>query len=255
MIFYTYFILRQRGISMRAFRSWAVLRSQMLWLALIMLLPGIAVAHDLWIDRDAELHTLQYGHARSAHAGERIMPYLPDHVREAVCVDAAGQVSKARFERAYPATLRGTCAASWFQVSSGYWSKTPYGTKNLPKTDAGAVIESWLSIEAIKRMDRWSIGMTRPMTQSLELVAIDNPFTLKVGDKIRLRAFHLGLPAPNVTVAYFGKPRGVTDAEGHINIRLANPGFQLIQAGLELPLNDGKADKTILSSSLQFELP
>lgn len=222
---------------------------------LIALSSNLAVAHDLWIERDGDLQTLYYGHARSAHAGERIMTYPAEHIREALCVDATGQAVKGKVERIYPATLRGACAASWFQLSSGYWSKTPYGTKNVPKSEAGAVIESWLSVESIKRMDRWGSGMARPISQSLELVAVENPLSLKVGEKARLRAYYQGKPAANVTVAYFGKPRGLTDTEGYVNIRLGNPGLQLVEAGLELPLNDGKADKTILSSSLQFELP
>lgn len=40
-----------------------------------------------------------------------------------------------------------------------------------------------------------------------------------------------------------------------MNIRLVEPGTQLIQASLQLPLDDGKADKTIHSASLQFDLP
>ena len=82
----------------------------------------------------------------------------------------------------------------------------------------------------------------------------DNPLKLKRGDKLRLTAWFQGKPAAGVTVAYFGKPRGISDGEGRINIRLQNPGFQLIQASLELPLNDGKADKAVHVSSLQFEI-
>lgn len=58
--------------------------------------------------------------------------------------------------------------------------------------------------------------------------------------------------AARVSVAYFGKPRGITDADG--NVRVQNFGFQLVQGSLEFPLNDGKADKTIHGSSLQFEI-
>lgn len=55
-----------------------------------------------------------------------------------------------------------------------------------------AVIDSWLSLEAIKRLDRWSKALVRPVTQELELVPLDNPMTLKNGDKMRLRVWFQG---------------------------------------------------------------
>lgn len=212
------------------------------------------LAHDLWVERDTHLHTLSYGHERSGHEGAKRLDYKPETVKEAECYNAAGQQQKVELGKAFPVTLKGDCAASWFLVSTGYWSKTPYGTKNLPKSEAGAVMDSWLSVEAVKRIDRWGEALGRPLTRELELAPIDNPLTLKPGDKLRLRAYFQGKPAANVTVAYFGKPRGITGADGAVNIRLGEPGFQLIQGSLELPLNDGKADKAIHATSLQFDI-
>jgi nickel transport protein len=228
------------------------MKLQPLLLLGILALP--ASAHDLWIERNGDLHTLAYGHERSGHEGEKKLEYKPDSVKQALCFNADGQEIKAGKALTYPATLKGNCSASWFLTSSGYWSKTPYGTKNLPKTEAGAVIDSWLSIEGVKRIDQWDDGLSRSLTQELELVPQGNPLLLKPGGKLHLRAFYQGKPVAGVTVAYFGKPRGITDKEGNVNIRLQNAGFQLIQASVELPLNDGKADKAVHASSLQFEL-
>jgi nickel transport protein len=223
--------------------------------ALVTFLVGLpACAHDLWIERNGDLHALAYGHERSGHEGEKKLEYKPDSVKQALCLNGDGQEIKAGKTLTYPVTLKGNCSASWFLTSSGYWSKTPYGTRNLPKTEAGAVIDSWLSIEGVKRIDQWDDGLSRPLTQELELVPRGNPLLLKTGDKLHLRAFYQGRPVAGVTVAYFGKPRGITDKEGNVNIRLQSAGFQLIQASIELPLNDGKADKAVHAASLQFEL-
>lgn len=224
--------------------------------SLLIFLGSIALplwAHELWIDRDGALYTLAYGHERSGHEGAKRLEYRPETVRQAACFEASGQETRAERGRQYPVTLKGDCAVAWFQLSSGYWSKTPYGTRNLPKTEAGAVIDSWLSVESAKRIERWSEALARPLTQELELVALSDPLRIKSGEKLRLRAFHQGKPAPGVTVAYFGKPRGVTGSDGGINIRLGEAGFQLIQASLDLALDDGKADRAILATSLQFE--
>ncbi len=222
-------------------------------LLLLALLPSLASSHDLWIERSGPLHSLGFGHERSGHAGTKRLEYKADSVQQAVCFSTAGQVQRSEAGLGYPATLKGDCAVSWFLLSSGYWSKTPYGSQNLPKNEAVAVIDSWVSLESVKRIDRWSNSLANPLTQELELVPLENPLTLKTGGKLRLRTWFQGKPAANVTVAYFGKPRGVSGADGAINIRLNEAGFQLIQASLELPRNDGKADKTIHSTALQFE--
>lgn len=218
--------------------------------------PIPATSHDLWIERSGTLHQLAYGHAHSGHEGTKQLEYKPEAVKNALCFKPSGDVA-IRIESGftYPATLSGDCAVSRFSLSTGYWSKTPYGTKNLPKGEAGAVIDSWLSVESVERIDHWGDGLARPLTHELELTPLNNPLALKAGDKLRLRVFYQGKPAANVTVAYFGKPRGVTGADGAMNIRLSAPGFQLIQASLELPLSDGMADKAIHSASLQFDLP
>lgn len=231
------------------------MKPESLLIVLLLSYVGHAGAHDLWIERQGLKHSLSYGHERSAHAGEKLLEYAPEQVNAADCFNADGHRLQAKRTQRYPVTLEADCAASWFALSSGYWSKTPYGTKNVAKTEATAVITSWLSIEGVKRIDRWSPTLARPLSASLELSPNDNPLRLKAGDKLRLRAWFANKPAPGVTVAYFGKPRGITDAEGYINVRLVNPGFQLLQASLEVPLNDARADKTIHSSNLQFELP
>jgi nickel transport protein len=219
---------------------------------LLTLLPLISLAHDLWIERAGALHTLTYGHERSGHEGAARLELKPETVKQALCISAEGRAPRTEQRTS---SLKGDCAASQFVVSTGYWSKTPYGTKNLPKNEAGAVLESWHSMETVKRIDRWGAALAQGLTQELELTPTDNPLRLRVGDKLRVRAWFQGKPAAGVTVAYFGKPRGVTDDQGYVNVRLQQPGFQLLQASLERPLNDGKADKAIHAAALQFELP
>ncbi|MCP5277893.1 MAG: DUF4198 domain-containing protein [Thiobacillus sp.] len=213
-----------------------------------------AHAHDLWVERQDTLHILQYGHEGSGHEGAKKLEYKPELLKDAACYGNDGREIRAEIGRGYPITLKGSCAASWFLTSSGYWSKTPYGTKNLPKTEAGTVIDSWLSVESVKRLDDWSSLLARPLTQELEIVPLIDPLRLKPGDKLRLKVTLGGQPAAGATVAYFGHPRGVSGPDGQVNVRLQNLGVQLIQASLETPLKDGKADRLIQSTALQFEI-
>jgi nickel transport protein len=212
-------------------------------------------AHDLWVERQGEVHTLQYGHERSGHEGAKKLEYPPERVKEALCFGSDGRSLRAEVGRVYPLTLKGACAVSWFLTSSGYWSKTPYGTKNLPKGEAGQVLDSWLSVEAVKRLDAWGPALARPLTRELEIVPLSNPLNLQAGDKLRLLVTLEGKPVAGATVAYFGHPRGVSGSDGQVNVRLQQPGFQLIQASLETPLNDGKADRLVRTTALQFDTP
>ena len=223
--------------------------------ALFLQTAAPALAHNLWIEGLGSERILLYGHQGSGHEGTQSLEYRPGYVREAKCLNSLGNAQSIVLKQEYPARLQHDCTLTWFLASSGYWSKTPYGTKNLPKAELEQVMESWLSFESVKRIDQWHPNFSKPISHELEISPQIDPYSLKVGDKVQLQTWYQGRPVAGVSVAYFGKPRGVTDKAGKINIRLNNPGFQLIQASLELPLNDGKADRIIQTSSLQFTLP
>lgn len=218
------------------------------------MLAFTAHAHDLWVERQGLVLTLQYGHERSGHEGAKKLEYRPEQVRQALCFDTEGKALRAEVGQTYPLTLKGPCAVSFFLTSSGYWSKTPYGTKNVPKTEADAVLDSWLAVESVKRLDQWGSALARPLTRELEIVPLGDPLRLEAGDKLRLMVTLDGKPLAGATVAYFGHPRGVSGADGQVNVRLLQGGFQHIQASLETPLEDGKADRLVQTTSLQFEV-
>lgn len=198
--------------------------------------------------------TLHYGHEHSGHEGAKRLECRPEQLRHALCSDAEGKALPAEVIQPYPVSLQGPCAVSFFLTSSGYWSKTPYGTKNVPKTEAGAVLDSWLAVESVKRVDQWGSALARPLTRELEIVPLTNPLRLKAGDKLRLMLTLEGKPLAGATVAYFGHLRGVSGADGQVNVRLLQGGFQHIQASLQTHLEDGKADRLVQTTSLQFEV-
>ena len=217
---------------------------------------GTASAHDLWVETEGQTHTLRYGHERSKHEGERSLPYAADLVKQARCFGKDGKETKAALSAGTPARLTGACAATLFSASSGYWTKTPYGTENKPKAPGAAVIDAWLSFDAVKTLREWSPAFARPLGDGLEIVPTENPLALKVGDKLAVRVFWRAAPRAGVTVAYHGSARGVTAADGSINVRLRDSGFQLLQASIDEPPPDAaKADKAVYATNLGFTLP
>ncbi len=228
-------------------------------LVVTLLSPAIR-AHDLWIERTGGAYTLYNGHKHTdhgghgGHGGDQVIHYGPAFVTQALCFDTQGQI-KHEAKGGSPFRLEGECAALTIAASSGFWSKTPKGTLNVPKDEARQVVKSWLSLEWVKRLDAWSEALAKPLTPGLELVPLEDPLHLAKGDKLRLQLTLDRQPIAGATVTYDGEPRGMTDEEGRINLRIQHGGFQMIAAGLNRPRPTPQADKEVLATTLVIELP
>ncbi len=226
-------------------------------LATLLCLMGAmpARAHDLWLERGSDGVVLYYGHRHSSHEGPDLVEYSPGWLKETVCVDRKGGHVPAAAADTYPVRIAADCAVTYVRLSSGYWTKTPYGTKNVPKTDAEMAIKSWLSFESVKRIDAWSEAVAKPVAQGLEITPQVDPLGLRPGDKLRLLVTLGGRPVSGAVVAYDGSPRGQTGEDGRVNVRIRHGGFQLVEATLKAPDASGKADEIVRTSTLNFELP
>lgn len=217
--------------------------------------PRRALAHDYWFEPAGAEWALFRGHKFSDHKDEPIVPYEPDNVRAAFCLRADGSVSPAPFGTTYPVHFPADCTALAVDTDSGYWSQTLTGTVNKPEKDVFGVLKSWRALESVKRVSAWNARLTDPLSGALEVNFTDNPFTLGKGDKLRVRLTLDRKPTRGVTVAYDGKARGLTGDDGEVNLRIRHGGEQRITASVELPLEDGTADKIVHSTILFFALP
>ncbi len=214
-----------------------------------------AAAHDLWLEKEAPGYVLYQGHRHSSHAGAEIVPYEPSAVKSATCLDAGGGTKPLVFGKSHPVKLTGDCAALLVSFSTGYWTKTAWETKNAPKAGTAGVIKSWLSEDAVKRIDRWTPGGAQPIGKGLEITPTTDPFKVALDDKLIVLVTENKKPKSGVPVAYQGDTRGASGDDGRISIRIRHGGTQLISASVETPLSDGKADSVIRATALQFELP
>jgi nickel transport protein len=225
-------------------------------IALLLLAPALpAAAHDLWLEKEGGGHVLLQGHRSGAHAGAERVPYAPDFVKQALCADAQGKTRTLAFSAAYPTRFAGECAALVVSASSGYWTKTAWETKNAPKSGVSGVLKSWRSEDSVKRLERWSAQLARPLSSGLEITPVEDPFRLGVDDKIIVRVTLDGKPRAGVPVAYDGATRGATGEDGTVVLKIRHGGLQMIAASIETPLDDGKADTLIRATTLNFELP
>ncbi|OVE78093.1 hypothetical protein BVX98_01390 [bacterium F11] len=217
-------------------------------------IPSLLLGHSLWLEKQEETLVLRYGHNPNTHAGEKQIVYSPDQIVRADCFKRTGEQIPFEKKAQYPFEMDNPCQAAVILTSSGYWSKTPFGLKALPKDEAISPLESWLSYEGVKRMDAWDARLAKPLSMDLEITPTNNPLVLKKGKKVRLLVTFKGIPVANVPVAYDGKTRGATDKNGHVNIRLKHGGLQLIETSTTEPGDKKKADKIIRSATLVFEI-
>jgi len=226
--------------------------SALLWAAV----PAFpAHAHDLWLDKDSGGYTLYHGHKHSSHSGTEVLSYDAAFVKGARCLDAAGTVKTQAVGKAAPWRARAECTALLVSASSGYWTKTPWETKNVPKNQLSGSVRSWLSEETVKRIDVWTPGTAQPVSDGLEITPVTNPLALKPDDKLTVLVTENKRPRAGVPVAYGGDTRGASGEDGMVALRIRHGGTQLISASVETPLSDGKADVVVQTTALQFELP
>ncbi len=211
-------------------------------------------AHEIWLEKHEDGLVLLYGHRDSTHGEADTIKYDPEEVLRVECHGIDGEGGEITLERAYPLVTPDTCGVTYVLTSSGYWAKTPFGTRRLPKDEAKSPLESWFSYESVKRIDAWDGRFARPVTGDLELSPIKNPLGLSEGKKVRLLATIGGEPAAGIPVAYAGKTRGVTGSDGRVNIKLRHGGIQMIQASYSEPGDSVKADEIIHTTTLVFEI-
>ncbi len=223
-------------------------------LILILFLFSSVYAHDLWIEKSENGYVLYYGHKYSSHGGKKLIRYNPDNIQSVQCIDKNGDTVNINVKKEYPLKINENCAIIYVHISTGYWTKTPYGTVNKPKNQVNIPINSWLSYESVKRIDFWNKNLEKPFSKKLDIIPINNPLELDEGDKLRLLITFDGKPVKNVAVAYDGKFRGLTDSNGRVNIRIKHKGFQLIEATFKEKINSEKADEIIYTTTLNFEV-
>jgi nickel transport protein len=230
-------------------------KARPIFLFLLTLAALPAAGHDLWFERDGRVYVLLQGHRHSAHQGAEIVPYEAANVKSLLCAEGSSAAKPVAASVTYPARVAADCAAVFAVLASGYWTKTAWETKNVPKTGISGVVKSWLSEESVKRIERWLPALARPVSEQIEITPLADPLKLVPGDKLAVRVSFAGKPRAGVPVAYDGDVRGATAEDGSVSIRIRRAGMQMLSASLEEPLADGKADTVIRTATLVFELP
>jgi cobalt/nickel transport system permease protein len=217
-----------------------------------LLAASVASAHDYWIEKKGEGYAVVYGH------GDQRMEYDPANVKKVTVYDAAGKPVEYRKEveaKVLSIKPAGPASVIVADLDSGYWSKTIYGWKNLPKRKASRVVESVRSYHYSKSVVAWGDAAGRPVEgMKLDVVPQKNPFDLRAGEALPVKVFYGGKPLAGVDVEGDHEKVAATDMEGMAKVPLKK-GRQLITVERKEPLaGDPDADSISVTTTLTFEV-
>ncbi len=212
-----------------------------------------ALAHDFWIEQTGKELVLIFGH------GEQREEFDTSRVKAAKAFSQNGQEIIVRSEKKgkglllIPAELP---SRVFVEIDNGYWSKTIYGWKNVPKRKASRVVEANRSLCYAKTVLSWSEASREAEKGALlDIVLLENPFALKGGDWLPFRVLFRGKPLPGAeaegrnheTVATTGK-------DGSGRVRLGR-GRELLSVDHKEPVKDDPdADFISYTATLSFEV-
>lgn len=239
--------------SQPAMMNWVKTISPLFMVSFILLLPSMGSAHDFWIEKKGNEFLIVYGH------GSQRLEFEPSKIKIVKAFDLLGnEVKVNREKKGAGIVLKTTDPPSLFfaEVDDGYWSKTIYGWKNLPKTKASRVVESFRSIYTSKAILSWGEAAQKPLSDArLDILPLENPFDLKEGNRFAVRILFQGKPLSGIDIEGGDhKKITATDQEGIAKLRIAK-GHQVVSVTYKEPIqNDPDADSLRITSTLTFEV-
>jgi nickel transport protein len=219
---------------------------------LLALVPEV-FAHDFWVDRSGQGFLLVFGH------GDQRAEFDPSKVKTVKAFGpGGGEIEVRREKKGNGLLLQPVEPPSWIfaEIDNGYWSKTIYGWRNLPKRKASRVVEAVHSFYYTKALLTWSDALKSPVTSAqLDVVLLKNPFELKAGDSLPFKVFYRGKPIAGVEVE--GRDHEIvstTDKDGMARVQIIR-GHQLISLSHKEPVKDDPdADYLSFTATLSFEV-
>ncbi|MCD6258118.1 MAG: hypothetical protein J7J31_00790 [Helicobacteraceae bacterium] len=203
----------------------------------LILLNLTLFAHNIWID---DTKNVIYGHITKSHDGPNSKNKLldKDELQSVVCQKEDAQSLE--------------CDLLFVTLKPKYYTKTPYGVKNTPKNETVTAMRSHLSHESVKRV--YNQKGLAAYKHGFEITLTNKLNSIQVGDKLRVVVLEEGKPKEGVVVSYDDRSIGISDEEGHVNIKVRHTGLQNLQASYAQKGDGVTCDEIIYSTTLNFEV-
>jgi hypothetical protein len=221
-------------------------------LALLALtLPSLAWGHDLWVERAEGAFVVRYG-----HRGGEVLPVDGAKVKAVRCVQGGAARDLLGAASFSPTEVRvaATCEVLSVLYDGGYYTLTPDGEVNRPRTEVKQAVKSWASRQLAKWVDPGAPAAAAPTGDELEIVPPPDLARKREGDKVTLRVLSGGKPVNGAVVAIDHRALGETDSRGEVRVRLRGTGLETVDATVRRPLASPEAETLVLEASLTFEV-
>ncbi len=210
-------------------------------------------AHDFWIERQEQEFTVVFGHGRQREE------FDPSKIKNVKAFDRQGKAVGVSVEKKKKGVmLKPSESPSMIvaEIDNGYWSKTIYGWKNLPKRKASRVVEAVRSMNYSKVILSWGEITRSPIEGiALDIVPMENIFLLKAGDRLPLKILYQGKPLAGIDIIGGEHDKVATTNPEGVAIVYLSKGHQLFTVTYkEVLKDDPDADLLSITSTLTFEV-
>jgi cobalt/nickel transport system permease protein len=210
-------------------------------------------AHDFFIEKKGEDFGVVFGHGKDRE------DFDISKVKQIKALDLQGKeipVQREKKDRTLVLKMTARPSVILVSIDNGYWSKTIYGWKELPKRKASRVVEAIRSLFFSKTILSWNETAQSAVGESvLEIIPLRNPLGLKAGESLPLKILLRGRPLAGIEVIGSDHARlGKTDKDGLVKVVLVQ-GQNLVTVETKERLQDDPdADALSLSATLTFEV-
>lgn len=219
----------------------------------LLFMVGELKAHEFWIEQRGKESVLVFGH------GTNREEFDITKIKTLKAFDQEGKLIEIKKEAKKKEVILQPSASPTLMIAvidNGYWSKTIYGWRNLPKRKASRVVEAIRSLNYAKILLSWGDWVSQPIKEmSLDLVPLKNPFSLRPGEMFTIKATYEGRPLGGIDVVGADHNLlGKTNADGEFNFPLTQDHQRMVIIHKVALKDDPDADSLHLSTTLNVEV-
>ena len=228
--------------------------SSVILTSLSLLFVPPALAHSIWLEEEGKDLTIKYGHVEKEFEGydpekvETVTAY--DQQRNSITTNLIAQDEKMIL------AMEKTPSLVAVTFDNGYWVETEEGWQNTSKQEVDSYINSSHTYKYTKALYNWSSAFTQSVGLTLEIVPLNNPFTLSAGEDLRVQVLYEKDPVSGLKLTYNGSEGEMieTNDNGIATIPVKESGLHYLEANYRYTVeNNPKADEIAHSSTLTFE--
>lgn len=215
-------------------------------------------ADAVWIAQEHGQLAIVYSHGAESDAYER------QKIKKVWGYDASGKESAIKLDElpGHVVIQPGNSIVVLINFDNGYWSQKPDKTwVNFPRTNVDGALDSGHYLKTSVNILAGHARLGRPLGLWLEIIPVEDPYSLKAGDDLHIQVVRNGKPAAGLPVVrdyvnMVDEITGTTDSNGRTTIRIRNEGLNVIAVTdtVKTP-GDPLAVKQETISSLSFTLP